>query len=341
MKILVTGGLGYIGSHTVVELMKNKNNEVIIIDNLSNSNIAILDRLERITFKKIKFYNIDIKDEMKLNEVFTENKIELVIHFAAYKSVGESVKEPLKYYDNNIGGTVTLLNIMKRNNVKNFIFSSSATVYGEQEIMPIEEGFKLKEPKNPYGKTKVITEKILSDLAKSDDAWKIAILRYFNPVGAHESGLIGELPNGIPNNLMPYLSKVAAGELKELNVFGNNYETKDGTGVRDYIHVVDLAKGHAIIIDNIYKFNKLKVYNLGTGNGYSVIEVIKEFEKISGKKINYKIVEKRKGDVGVSYASPKKINEELGWVAKKGLKDMCKDFWNWQNNGLKEIINEF
>lgn len=339
MKILVTGGLGYIGSHTIVELSK-KNHEIIIIDNLVNSRIEILAQIEKITDQKFKYYNVDILDTKKLEEILVEEKIEAVIHFAALKAVGESVEKPLEYYNNNLGGTISLLNAMKSANVKNIIFSSSATVYGESEIMPVNEELPLMPATNPYGKTKVMIEDILRDIYIADSGWNVILLRYFNPVGAHKSGLIGELPSGIPNNIMPYISKVAAGELECLSIFGDDYETIDGTGVRDYIHVVDLAEGHAVAINKIEEECGLKVYNLGTGNGYSVLELVRAFEKATNQKVNYKIVGRRAGDIGTCYASPKKAEFELGWKAKNNIDDMCNDYWRWQTTGLKEILNK-
>ncbi|WP_288479623.1 UDP-glucose 4-epimerase GalE [uncultured Clostridium sp.] len=337
--ILVTGGIGYIGSHTTIELLE-KDYNVVILDNLSNSNIRIKDRIEILSGKKIKFYEGDILDNSILNKIFEEENIDTVIHFAAYKSVGDSVKMPLEYYNNNINGTVNLLRAMKRYEVKNIIFSSSATVYGEAKVMPVSEKTPLMTPTNPYGKTKSMMEEILTDVYKSDNSWNVVLLRYFNPVGAHESGLIGEMPNGIPNNLMPYISKVAAGELEYISVFGDDYNTIDGTGVRDYIHVVDLASGHVKALNKIEEKCGLKIYNLGTGDGYSVLQVIKAFEKAANKKINYKIVERRPGDIGTCYADPKLAKEELGWEAKYEIDKMCEDFWRWQCTGLKSLIED-
>ncbi len=336
MNILVTGGIGYIGSHTIIELLK-ENTSIIVIDNLINSNIQIKNNLEKISKNKIKFYEVDLTNYKKVEEVFNNEKIDSVIHFAALKAVGESVEKPLEYYNNNIIGTLNLLTIMKKYNVKKIIFSSSATVYGESKVMPVNEDMPLLPATNPYGRTKSMIEDILRDLYKSDNSWDIVILRYFNPVGAHESGLIGELPNGIPNNLMPYVSKVANGELDYVRVFGNDYDTSDGTGVRDYIHVVDLAKGHVAAMKKLKDGSGLSVYNLGTGKGYSVLEIIKEFSKASGKEIPYKIVERREGDIGTCYADVSKAKRELGWIAEKDLNDMCKDFWNWQQNGMKDF----
>ena len=330
MKVLVTGGAGYIGSHTVVELL-NLDKEVIIVDNFSNSNPIVLDKIKEITNKEFKFYNIDTTNTEELEIVFKENKIDSVIHFAAYKAVGESVSKPLEYYSNNIINTLTVLNLMKKYNVKNFVFSSSATVYGDPHTCPITEDFPLSTT-NPYGATKLMIEDMLRDIAKADPSFNIAILRYFNPVGAHESGLIGEEPNGIPNNLMPYITKVAVGKLKELSVFGDNYNTPDGTGVRDYIHVVDLAKGHIKALDKLKTNCGLVTYNLGTGNGYSVLDMVKAFSKASGQDIPYKIVDRRPGDVAMCYADPTKANNELGWKAEFGIDRMCEDSWRWQSN---------
>lgn len=330
MAILITGGMGYIGSHTAVELL-NEGHDVVIIDNLINSKYVVKDRIREITNKEVKFYEIDLLDKEAVSNVFKENYIESVIHFAALKSVGESVKLPLEYYDNNLTSTINLLRIMKENNVKKFVFSSSATVYGNAEVMPIEENFSLSVT-NPYGRTKLIVEDVLRDLYISDKTWDIALLRYFNPVGAHKSGLIGEDPNGIPNNIMPYITKVAIGELKQVSVFGNDYDTIDGTGVRDYIHVVDLAKGHIKALEVLDKQPGLVTYNLGTGNGYSVIQLIEAFSKASGKEIKYEIVGRRAGDVATCYADPSKANIDLGWVVEKGLEEMCEDSWRWQQN---------
>ena len=330
MSVLVTGGLGYIGSHTVVELL-NSNREVIIVDDLSNSKIEVLDAIEKITGKRPKFYKINYLDREKLEEVFKENNtIELVMNFAGFKAVGESVKEPLMYYHNNVTGAIILLETMKKFNVKNFIFSSSATVYGDPEKVPITEDCKIGGTTNPYGTSKLMIEQILQDLYKSDNTWNICILRYFNPIGAHKSGLLGENPNGIPNNLMPYITKVANGELEILSVYGNDYNTKDGTGVRDYIHVVDLAKGHIKALEKLEKEKSgMYIYNLGTGNGYSVLEIIKNFEEVNNVKVNYKITERRPGDIAECYTDPNKALKELGWKAENGIRDMCFDSWNY------------
>ena len=329
MSILVTGGAGYIGSHTVVELL-NEGREVVIIDNFSNSKPEVLEKIKEITQKDFKFYEIDYLDKKSLEKVFEENEIEAVMNFAGYKAVGESVKKPLEYYENNISGAIVLLQTMKKYNVKKFIFSSSSTVYGEPEIIPITEECKTGGTTNPYGTTKFYIEQILQDLYNSDNTWDIAILRYFNPVGAHESGLIGEEPQGIPNNLMPYIVRVASGQLEQLSIFGNDYDTHDGTGVRDYIHVVDLAQGHIKALEKIEKENTgIYIYNLGTGTGYSVLDMVKAFEESTGRNVNYKIVERRPGDIATCYSNPNKAKKELGWEATKTLKDMCKDSWKY------------
>ena len=328
MSVLLPGGAGFIGSHTAVELL-NAGKEVIIVDNFSNSKPEVLEAIKKITGKEFKFYNIDYIDREKLEEVFEENEIEAVLNFAGYKAVGESVKEPIKYYTNNISGALVLLDTMKKYNVKKFIFSSSATVYGEPEKMPITEECKTGGTTNPYGTTKLFIEQILKDIYASDNTWDICILRYFNPIGAHESGLLGEDPQGIPNNLMPYIVRVASGELKELSVFGNDYKTHDGTGVRDYIHVVDLAKGHVLALNKLEKEGQgLYIYNLGTGTGYSVLDIVKAFEKATGVKVPYKIAPRRPGDIAMCYADPTKAYKELGWKATKTLEDMCRDSWN-------------
>ena len=333
-KILITGGAGYIGSHTVVELL-NINKEVVIIDNFSNSKKEVLDNIKKITNKDFKFYEINYLDREALEKVFEENDIDSVINFAGYKAVGESVQKPLEYYENNIGGAVILLETMKKYNVKKFVFSSSATVYGDPEVVPITEESKIGGTTNPYGTTKLYIEQILQDLYKSDNTWDICILRYFNPVGAHSSGLIGEDPKGIPNNLMPYITKVAAGILPELSIFGNDYDTKDGTGVRDYIHVVDLAKGHLLALDKLNKeSNGIYIYNLGTGVGYSVLEMVEAFKKVNNVDVPYKIAPRRAGDIAACYADPTKAKKELGFETTKTLEDMCKDGWNFQKNHL-------
>lgn len=332
MAVLVTGGAGFIGSHTVVELL-NEGKEVVIIDNFSNSKPEVLDAIRKITGKDFKFYEIDYLDREKLEKVFEENEIEAVLNFAGFKAVGESVQKPIEYYTNNISGALVLLDTMRKYGVKTFVFSSSATVYGEPERIPITEDCKTGGTTNPYGTSKLFIEQILKDIYTSDPTWNICILRYFNPVGAHESGLIGEEPQGIPNNLMPYVARVAAGTLKELSVFGNDYDTPDGTGVRDYIHVVDLAKGHIKALQKLEKEQKgLYIYNLGTGNGYSVLDMVKAFEKATKKEVKYKIVPRRPGDIATCYADPKKAKEELGWEAHLGIDEMCKDSWNYINN---------
>lgn len=331
MKILVTGGLGFIGSHTVVELAK-ENHEVIIADNLYNAKEDVLNKLEKITDKKFKLYKYDLTDKEKVEEIFKENNIDAVIHFAGYKAVGESVREPLMYYSNNLISTINLLEVMKKYNVKKIVFSSSATVYGEQAVPKYVETMKRGETTSPYGTTKAMIEKILEDLYFSDNSWDIILLRYFNPVGAHESGLIGEEPNGIPNNLMPYVMKVAAGKLEVLSIFGNDYPTPDGTGVRDYIHVVDLAKGHVKALENAPK--GLNVYNLGSGKGVSVYELVTTFEKVNNIKVNHKFVERRAGDLPEYYADPSKALKELNWKTEKTLEDICRDSWNYEKNNM-------
>lgn len=329
MAILLPGGAGYIGSHTAIELLE-EGKEVVVIDDFSNSNPEVLETIRKITGKDFKFYEIDYKDRAKLEKVFEENQIEAVINFAGFKAVGESVEKPIEYYTNNISGALVLLDTMKKYGCKKFIFSSSATVYGEPEKIPLTEECRTGGTTNPYGTTKLFIEQILKDIYTSDKEWDICILRYFNPVGAHKSGLIGEEPQGIPNNLMPYIVRVASGQLQELSVFGNDYNTPDGTGVRDYIHVVDLAKGHLKALNKIEKEKKgLYIYNLGTGTGYSVLDMVKAFEKTTGKKVAYKIVERRTGDIATCYADPKKAKEELGWEAEKTLEDMCQDSWNY------------
>ncbi len=329
MAILLPGGAGFIGSHTAVELLK-EGKEVIIIDNFSNSNPKVLESIKKITGKDFKFYQMDYLDRKNLETVFEENNIEAVINFAGYKAVGESVQRPIEYYTNNVSGALVLLDTMRKYGCKKFIFSSSATVYGEPERIPLTEECKTGGTTNPYGTTKLFIEQILKDIYASDNSWDICILRYFNPVGSHESGLIGEEPQGIPNNLMPYIVRVANGQLKELSVFGNDYDTPDGTGVRDYIHVVDLAIGHLKALDKLDKEGKgLYIYNLGTGTGYSVLDMVKAFEKATGKKVAYKIAPRRPGDIATCYADPKKAKEELGWEATKTLEDMCKDSWNY------------
>lgn len=330
MSILVTGGAGYIGSHTCVELL-NSGYDVIVVDNLSNSKEEALSRVKRIAGKDFKFYKIDLLDKEELDRVFSENKIDAVIHFAGFKAVGESVTQPLKYYHNNITSTLILCEVMKKYGVTKIVFSSSATVYGNPKSVPILENFPLKAT-NPYGKTKLMLEEIFQDLYTSDKNWGITLLRYFNPVGAHESGLIGEDPNGTPNNLMPYITQVAVGKLSKLEVYGNDYPTSDGTGVRDYIHVVDLANGHLKALEKLLNRTGVFTYNLGTGKGYSVLEIVDAFKKASGKKIPYVITERRPGDIAICYADPTKAKEELGWEAMKGIEEMCTDSWKWQSN---------
>lgn len=337
MAILVTGGAGYIGSHTCVELLQ-EGYEVIVVDNLMNSNEESLARVKKITNKNLKFYKVDLLEQIALEEIFKENNIDAVIHFAGLKAVGESVSIPLKYYSNNISSTLTLCDVMNKFNVKNLVFSSSATVYGDPTIVPIKEEFPLSAT-NPYGRTKLMIEEILRDLYKSDSSWNIGILRYFNPVGAHHRGLIGEDPNGIPNNLVPYIAQVAVGKLPQLSVFGSDYSTKDGTGVRDYIHVVDLAIGHLKTLEKLESNPGLVTYNLGTGEGYSVLDMINAFQKVSSREISYKLVDRRPGDIAACYADTLLAEKELGFKSKYGLEDMCRDSWRWQfnnPNGYKE-----
>ena len=331
MAILVTGGAGYIGSHTVVEL-QNAGYEVVVLDNLVNSSRKSLLRVEKITGKKVPFYEADILDREALEQIFAKEAIDAVIHFAGLKAVGESVAKPWEYYHNNISGTLTLVDVMRKHGVKNLIFSSSATVYGDPAVIPITEECPKGQCTNPYGWTKSMLEQILSDIQKADPEWNVVLLRYFNPIGAHQSGLIGENPNGIPNNLMPYITQVAVGKLKELGVFGNDYDTPDGTGVRDYIHVVDLAVGHVKALKKIEEKAGLCIYNLGTGTGYSVLDIVKNFEEATGVKIPYVIKDRRPGDIAVCYADASKAKAELGWEAKYGIRDMCADSWRWQSN---------
>ena len=327
-KILVTGGCGYIGSHTVLELL-NKNYEVVVVDNFSNSSMESLRRVQKLTGKQVTFYEMDIRNEEGMAKIFADHKIDAVIHFAAFKAVGESCKLPLKYYENNISGTVGLLKVMEKAGVKKIIFSSSATVYGDPERLPLDENCRLSTT-NPYGSTKLMMENIMQDVHKADNEWNIILLRYFNPVGAHESGLIGEDPKGIPNNLMPYVAQVASGKLQCINVFGNDYNTPDGTGVRDYIHVVDLALGHIAAIEHCVEPG-VRIYNLGTGHGYSVLDMIHAFEKACGKTLPYKICPRRDGDIAACYASPDKAAKELQWSAKFGIEEMCASQWKWQS----------
>ena len=331
-KILVTGGAGYIGSHTCVELL-NAGKEIVIIDDFSNSKPEALDAIKKITGKDFKFYEINYLDREALEKVFEENDIEAVLNFAGFKAVGESVQKPLEYYENNISGAIILLETMKKYNVKKFVFSSSATVYGDPKVIPITEECEIGGTTNPYGTTKLFIEHILQDLYISDNTWDIAILRYFNPIGAHESGLIGEDPQGIPNNLMPYITRVAAGKLQELSIFGNDYNTKDGTGVRDYIHVVDLAKGHLLALNKLEKEGSgIYIYNLGTGTGYSVLDIVETFKKVNNVDVPYKIAPRREGDIAMCYSDPTKAKNELGFVCEKTLEDMCRDGWNFQKN---------
>ena len=331
MAILVTGGAGYIGSHTVLELL-NADQEIIIVDNLCNSSKESLQRVEKITGKKCTFYKGDILDKPFLDSVFAKHTIQSVIHFAGLKAVGESVAKPVSYYQNNVQGTLTLLDAMADAGVFNLVFSSSATVYGDPASLPIREDFPVGGTTNPYGTSKLMVEMVLQDVAKSDARWSFAILRYFNPVGAHISGLIGEDPNGIPNNLLPYIAQVAVGKLKSLAVFGDDYDTKDGTGVRDYIHVVDLAIGHLKALDKITQTTGVNIYNLGTGNGYSVLEMVKAFEVASDKMIAYNLSPRREGDIAACYAAPEKALTELNWQAERGLADMMQDTWRWQSS---------
>ena len=331
MSILVTGGVGFIGSHTVVEL-QNAGYDVVVLDNLCNANPKVLDRIEAITGKKVPFYKADIRDREALNEIFEKESIDSVIHFAGLKAVGESVQKPLEYYDNNISGTLVLVDVMRQHGCKNIIFSSSATVYGDPAFVPITEECPKGVCTNPYGWTKSMLEQILSDIQKADNEWNVVLLRYFNPIGAHKSGTIGENPNGIPNNLMPYITQVAVGKREELGVFGDDYDTPDGTGVRDYIHVVDLALGHVKALKKIEEKAGLKIYNLGTGCGYSVLDVVHNFEKASGVKIPYSIKPRRAGDIATCYADASKAKEELGWEAQYGILEMCEDSWRWQKN---------
>ncbi|MCC0785047.1 UDP-glucose 4-epimerase GalE [Clostridioides sp. ES-S-0108-01] len=337
MAVLVAGGAGYIGSHTAIELLES-GYEVVIVDNLSNSNSIVVDRIKELSKKPVKFYNIDIRNKNEMHVVFKENNIESIIHFAALKAVGESVEKPIEYYSNNLISTLNLFELMREYGVKKFVFSSSATVYGDPHTCPILEDFPLSVT-NPYGRTKLMIEQMLVDISKADKSLDIALLRYFNPVGAHKSGRIGEEPNGVPNNLMPYITKIAVGKLKELSVYGNDYPTHDGTGVRDYIHVLDLAAGHVKALQKLEEHPGLVVYNLGTGKGYSVLDLVKAFSKASGKEIPYKIVGRRAGDVAMCYADSSKAEKELGWKAKYELEEMCQDSWRWQSmnpNGYEE-----
>ena len=331
MSILVTGGAGYIGSHTVVELLM-AGYEVVVVDNLCNSSRESIARVEDITGKNVTFYEADILDEDALEQIFAKEDIESCIHFAGLKAVGESVEKPWMYYNNNITGTLTLIKVMERHNVRNIVFSSSATVYGAPKEIPITENCPKGEITNPYGQTKSMLEQILTDIQKADNRWNVILLRYFNPIGAHKSGRIGENPNGIPNNLMPYITQVAVGRLECLGVFGNDYNTHDGTGVRDYIHVVDPAKGHVKAIEKLKDNDGLNIYNLGTGIGYSVLDIVHNFEKASGQHIPYVIKPRRAGDIDACYSDPSKAERELGWKAENGILEMCEDSWRWQSN---------
>ncbi|WP_394172151.1 UDP-glucose 4-epimerase GalE [Guptibacillus hwajinpoensis] len=329
MAILVTGGAGYIGSHTCVQLL-NHGSDIVVVDNFSNSKMESLDRVRELTERDFPFYEVDLLDRASLEQVFKENEIEAVIHFAGLKAVGESVSKPLHYYHNNLTGTFVLCEVMEKYNVRNIVFSSSATVYGMPDRMPITEEAPLSAT-NPYGQTKLMIEQILRDLYVADSNWSIALLRYFNPIGAHVSGRIGEDPNGIPNNLMPFISQVAVGKLEQLSVFGDDYDTADGTGVRDYIHVEDLANGHLKALQHILGTTGVEAYNLGTGNGYSVLQMVKAFEEATGKEVKYSVAPRRPGDIAECYADPTKAKEELGWVAEKGIEEMCQDTWRWQS----------
>jgi len=328
MKILVTGGAGYIGSHTCIELIES-GYEVVVVDNLCNSSLESLKRVEKLTDSDIPFHKVDVRDKQALTHVFEQYSIDGVIHFAGLKAVGESVQKPIEYYDTNVGGTFILADVMREFDCKTFIFSSSATVYGDPHTVPIKEDFPLSVT-NPYGRSKLMIEEFLQDVFVADDSWHIALLRYFNPMGAHKSGLIGEDPNDTPNNLIPYISQVAVGKLERLSVFGGDYDTPDGTGVRDYIHVVDLAKGHVKALQALKDKSQILIVNLGTGNGYSVLDMVKAFEKASGKNIPYKIVDRRSGDIATCYADPVYAEERLGWKAECELDEMCEDTWRWQ-----------
>lgn len=331
MTILVTGGAGFIGSHTCVELL-NAGYDVVVVDNYYNANPKSLERVKELTGKDFKSYECDIRDSEGMDKIFKENKIDAVIHFAGLKAVGESCQKPIEYYDNNIGGTLKLCDVMRNNGCKNIVFSSSATVYGMKNVSPLKETMKTGGTTNPYGTTKYMIEIILEDIYKSDNEWNVTLLRYFNPIGAHESGRIGENPSGIPNNLMPYITQVAIGKRPFLSVYGNDYDTPDGTCIRDYIHVVDLADGHVKAVNNILDGKKgVQIFNLGTGKGYSVLDIVKAFSKAYGKELPYKIAPRRPGDLAVCFSDPSKAKEVLGWEAKRGIDDMCRDSWNWQS----------
>ena len=338
MNVLVTGGAGYIGSHTVVEL-QNAGYDVTVVDNLSNSSVRSISRIEAITGKKVPFYQVDILNREGLNYIFEHEKIDACIHFAGLKAVGESIHKPWEYYENNIAGTLTLIDVMRKHQVKNIIFSSSATVYGDPAIIPITEECPKGQCTNPYGWTKSMLEQILADVQKADPEWNVTLLRYFNPIGAHKSGTMGENPNGIPNNLMPYITQVAVGKLKQLTIYGNDYDTPDGTGIRDYIHVVDLAAGHVKALERINMKKGLEIFNLGTGIGYSVLDIVKNFEKATGVDIPYIIGPRRPGDIATCYSDASKAKELLGWTAKNGIEEMCADSWRWQSqnpNGYED-----
>ena len=337
MAILVTGGTGFIGSHTVVELLQS-GYDVVIADNLYNSKAMVVDRIEAITGKRPRFYELDVCDKPALDALFDKEKIDAVIHFAGYKAVGESTQKPIEYYENNLGSTLTLCKSMREHGCFKIVFSSSATVYGDPAFVPITEECPKGITTNPYGETKSMQERILTDVWKADNRWKVMLLRYFNPIGAHESGMIGEDPKGIPNNLLPYVAQVATGKLEKVHVFGNDYDTPDGTGIRDYIHVVDLAKGHVKAIEGMEKLDGVNVFNLGTGHGYSVLDIIKAFSKACGRDLPYVIDPRRPGDIAVCYSDPKKAQEVLGWTAEKTLEDMCRDGWKWQSSNPEGYV---
>ena len=337
MAILVTGGTGFIGSHTVVELLQS-GYDVVIADNLYNSKAMVVDRIEAITGKRPRFYELDVCDKPALDALFDKEKIDAVIHFAGYKAVGESTQKPIEYYENNLGSTLTLCKSMREHGCFKIVFSSSATVYGDPAFVPITEECPKGITTNPYGETKSMQERILTDIWKADNRWKVMLLRYFNPIGAHESGMIGEDPKGIPNNLLPYVAQVATGKLEKVHVFGNDYDTPDGTGIRDYIHVVDLAKGHVKAIEGMEKLDGVNVFNLGTGHGYSVLDIIKAFSKACGRDLPYVIDPRRPGDIAVCYSDPKKAQEVLGWTAEKTLEDMCRDGWKWQSSNPEGYV---